>query len=378
VRICTTHAGSLPRPPDLVPMVTAHEAGDTVPGIEAAVGRAVAECVAAQAAAGIDIINDGEQGRRTYASYALERLRGFEPAEPLVPRHQLDSDDFPDFAELVARLDPSLAAVPQLPACTGPISVRDPGAVHRDIERLATAAKRASVGTGRIFMTAVSPGTFAVFVENHFYPSREEYLGALAEALAPEYQAITDAGFTLQVDCPDMAMRFCQSTEEEIRREVAESVAAVNAATAGILPDRMRLHVCWGNMEKPHVHDVPLASVIDLIVQARPAGISLEAANPRHGHEWKVFEQFALPDDKYVLPGVIDTTTNFVEHPELVAQRIGNYARIVGPDRVIATTDCGFGSHAGAARVARSVAWAKLRAMVEGAELASRAWSDGH
>jgi 5-methyltetrahydropteroyltriglutamate--homocysteine methyltransferase len=216
----------------------------------------------------------------------------------------------------------------------------------------------------------------ALFFENHYYPSREEFLHAIVEAMREEYRAIIDAGLTLQLDCPDLAMSyntiFADLSREEFRNEASLAVEALNSAVAGFPPEQMRLHVCWGNFESPHTHDIALAEVIDIILRARPAGISLEAANPRHGHEWRVFEDVRLPDDKYLIAGVLDTTTNFVEHPELVAQRLRNYADLVGEERVMAGTDCGFSTFIGYNRVAPSVVWAKMAAMAEGARLASR------
>jgi 5-methyltetrahydropteroyltriglutamate--homocysteine methyltransferase len=226
----------------------------------------------------------------------------------------------------------------------------------------------------QLFMTAASPGVIALFFEDRFYGDRELYLGALAEAMRPEYEAIVDAGVMLQLDCPDLAAGrhtvFAGLSLEEFRRDIALNVAALNHATRGIPPERMRLHLCWGNYEGPHTHDVPLADIIDVVLDAAPLGLSIEASNPRHGHEWAVFAERSLPEGKYLIPGVIDSTTNFVEHPVLVAQRIERFASVVGAERVVAGTDCGFGTFVGLAQVTPTVAWAKLRTLVEGADLA--------
>ena len=371
--IRTTHTGSLPRPSDLVGMLTAHDRGEQVPELEARVRTAVADVVRRQSETGIDLLNDGEMGKIGYTTYVKERLTGFDGESQWATRRRPELEDHPDFRDRwAARLDRNAIAAP---ACTGDVRLADPGAVLRDIARLHSAADAAGVPHERLFMSAASPGVICHFFANQHYPTREAFLTALAEAMRSEYEAIAGAGITLQVDCPDLAMSrhsvFADLTLEEFRREAALSVEALNHAVARIPPERMRLHVCWGNYEGPHDHDVPLRDIADVVLRARPAGISVEACNPRHGHEWRVWEDVALPDGRYLVPGVIDSTNNYVEHPELVAERLLNYARIVGADRVIGGSDCGFGTFATTATVVPSVTWAKLRSLVDGARLAS-------
>jgi 5-methyltetrahydropteroyltriglutamate--homocysteine methyltransferase len=371
-KIKTTHTGSLPRPPDLEALLDEHERGGEAVALADRAQAAVAEVVRAQLEIGLDVVNDGEQTKSGYSTYVKDRLTGFEgPPGPPTPRPE--NDAYPGFPEISARLMPRTLA-PQ-PTCNGPIALKDKDAVGRDIEALRAAAQASGIGTDRLFMSAASPGVIAHFFTNNYYPDRAGYLEAIVEAMRDEYRAIVDAGVLLQLDCPDFAMSrnsvFFGMDREEFRRVVAQAVEALNAAVADLPPDRMRLHVCWGNYEGPHTSDVPLADIIDLLVRARPTGISVEACNPRHGHEWEVFESFELPSDRYLMPGVVDTTTNFVEHPELVAHRLRQYVRLLGAERVVAGTDCGFATFVGRSRVAGSVAWAKLRSMVEGARLAS-------
>lgn len=370
--IKTTHTGSLPRPADMTAVLIEKQEGRPSPGFDELADRSVGDIVAMQIAVGLDIINDGEQSKTGYSTYVQDRLNGFE-GEPVIRPRANDLLDHADFAELAVRLRgrPS----PPLPPCSGPISLRDEDAVHTDIARLISAAKANGLGTDRLFMSAASPGLIAMFFGNRFYATREEFLGAIAAAMRPEYEAIVQAGITLQLDCPDFAMShnsvFQDLTVEEFRREVALSIAALNSAVEGIAPDKMRLHVCWGNYESPHTTDVPLADLVDVIVTARPAGISVEGANPRHEHEWELFESFSLPDDKYLIPGVLDSKSNYVEHPQLIAQRLKRYVNLLGEERVVAGTDCGFDTFIGRDRVAPSVVRAKLRAAREGADLAS-------
>ena len=369
--ILTTHTGSLPRPADLAAMVVERDEGGTPAGLEQRVTAAVAEAVRLQAEIGLDIVNDGEQSKVGYSTYIKDRLTGF-AGEPggLSPLAELA--DFPDDAERMGLVLSGLQV--RTPACTGPVRRRDDEAVGRDLENLRAAASAAGADMGQLFMTAASPGVIALFFEDRFYGDREQYLGALAEAMRPEYEAIVDAGVTLQLDCPDLAAGrhtvFAGLSLEEFRRDIALNVEALNHATRGISPERMRLHLCWGNYEGPHTHDVPLADIIDVVLDATPLGLSIEASNPRHGHEWTVFAGRPLPEGKYLIPGVIDSTSNFVEHPELVAQRLERFASVVGAERVVAGTDCGFGTFVGRPQVTPTVAWAKLRALVEGAGLA--------
>jgi 5-methyltetrahydropteroyltriglutamate--homocysteine methyltransferase len=368
--ILTTHTGSLPRSPALQELLRLREEGRPLDraAFAAGVRTAVADVVQQQIAIGLDVINDGEQERSQYASYVKERLSGFEGERLIRARPRLGDADFPDYVAT----HQSSTSLPQ-PACTGPIAWKDLEAVQRDIDTL-----KAAVGTQQVeevFMTAASPGVIANFLPNVYYRTEEAYLYALAEAMKQEYQAIVQAGFLLQVDCPDLAMtrvtQFADLTVHEFKDVVALHIDVLNAALEGLPPERMRLHLCWGNYEGPHHYDVPLKEIIHLVFKARPEGISFEGANPRHAHEWKVWREVKLPDDKVIIPGVLDSTTNFIEHPELVAERIVRYAEVVGRERVIAGTDCGFGTSAWGRKVDAKIAWAKLQSLVEGARLAS-------
>jgi 5-methyltetrahydropteroyltriglutamate--homocysteine methyltransferase len=372
--IRTTHTGSLPRPHDLVDLIVRRDEGDEVAGFEGRVAAAVDEVVRRQAETALEIISDGEQGKTGYSTYVRERLTGFEGESPpfgVLP----ELEQYPDYAARMAAL--SGAVHVRTPACTGPVAPRDPGAVERDIENMLHAASAAGVDRERLFMTAASPGVIAFFFEDRYYGERGQYLAALADAMRPEYEAIAESGITLQLDCPDLAMArhtiFADRDLDEFRREITLNVEALNDAVRDIAPERMRMHVCWGNYEGPHTGDVALRDVYDIVLRARPAGISLESSNPRHAHEWTVFEELGLPDDRYLIPGVIDTTTNFVEHPELVAQRLRRFTSLLGAERVVAGTDCGFGTFVGLEQVVPTVVWAKLAALVAGARLASSA-----
>ncbi|MGH7918959.1 MAG: cobalamin-independent methionine synthase II family protein [Candidatus Dormibacteraceae bacterium] len=373
-RIPTTHTGSLPRPADLDAMLVEESAGRSVPGIDERAHAAVLEVVRLQEEAGVDLLNDGEQGKTGYATYVKQRLSGFDgEADAYSPRRP-ELEEHPDYAARWNQFRTNTAL--RAPACTSDIRVRDHEAVKRDIATLKEAAAAANVAEDRLFMSAASPGVIAHFFPDQHYGSRDAYLAAIADAMREEYRAIADAGILLQLDCPDLAMsrgnRFADLTLEQFRREVRRNVEALNHALDGIPADRLRMHLCWGNYEGPHTHDVELRDILDLVLEARPAGISLEASNPRHGHEWKVFEAVVLPAGRYLLPGVVDTTTNFVEHPDLIAQRLLNYASVVGRERVVAGTDCGFGTFAGMGSVVPTVVWAKLRSQAEGARRASR------
>ena len=372
-RILTTHTGSLPRSPELQELLRLREDQQSfdAASFHASVRDAVGDILDRQQNAGIDVVNDGEQSRSQYATYVKERLTGFEGERMVRSRPRLDDADFPEYAATQTHM--SSRNMPQ-PACTGPIAWKDWPAVERDIANLR------EVSAGRpveeVFMTAASPGVIANFLPNEFYATEEEYLYALAEVMKDEYNAIADAGLILQLDCPDLAMtrvsQFSHLSVDEFKKIVEMHVAVINYASQGIDPERMRLHVCWGNTEGPHHHDVPLREIVHTILQARPLGLSIEGANPRHGHEWQVWEEVKLPDGKVLIPGVLDTTTNFIEHPELIAQRIRNYANAVGRENVIAGSDCGFGTSAWGRKVEASIAWAKLAAMAEGAQLATR------
>jgi 5-methyltetrahydropteroyltriglutamate--homocysteine methyltransferase len=373
MRILTTHIGSLPRPADLITLLKQHDAGGGAAELHSRAQSAVTDIVKAQVAAGIDIVNDGEQGRTDYSTYIKDRLTGFEGEHA----DQVMGADMKEFPEFAAR---RRGSVFKRPTCSGPIKWKDFGAVERDIQALAKAARAA--GADNVFMTSVSPGQAARFLLNRHYPTDEAYIGALADVLKREYAGIVGAGFTLQLDCPDLASgrnnQFQHLTLKEFQKVAAMHVEALNHAVAGLPPERMRLHICWGNYEGPHHRDVALRDLIGILLKARPAGLSVEAANPRHAHEWSVFEDVKLPEGKTIIPGVLDTTTNFIEHPELVARRIVQYARVVGRDRVIAGVDCGFATFADTPTIDPKIAWAKLGAMVEGARLASRAlWKAG-
>jgi len=371
-RFLTTHTGSLPRPDDLIRMMFAKEEGVPVDAAALAtrVRSAVAEVVGQQAQAGIDVLNDGELSKPSYATYIKDRLDGFGGTSQ--PLQYQDLVDFPGMARRVFG-DPGRARR-KTPACTGPISVRDARAAQVDADNLRAGLGQATATEA--FLSAASPGVVSLFFRNDHYPNHAAYLFAIAEAMKHEYETVAKAGFVLQVDCPDLAMgrhiQFAALPLEEFRRMARLHIEALNHALANVPADQARLHLCWGNYEGPHHYDVPLADIIDVVFTARPNAISFEAANPRHGHEWRLFERVKLPADKMIIPGVIDSTTNFIEHPELVAERIGRYARLVGRENVIAGTDCGFGTWVGQAAVDPDIVWAKLASMAAGARLASR------
>ena len=371
-RILTTHTGSLPRPADLVRMMFAREEGVPVDGaaLAARIRTAVAEVVRKQTEAGITVVNDGELSKPSYATYVKDRLNGFGGTS-----HPLQYRDLVDFPEMAKRVfgDPGRSRR-KTPACTGPISVRDPAAAQVDVDNLKAAVRSAEVQD--VFMSAASPGVVSLFFRDDHYGSHEKYLFAIADAMRHEYETVARAGFILQLDCPDLAMgrhiQFADLSVEEFRKMARLHLAALDHAVASIPPEQLRLHLCWGNYEGPHHYDVPLAEILELVLAARPQGVSFEAANPRHAHEWRVFERVKLPAGKLIIPGVLDSTTNFIEHPELVAERIGRYARLVGRENVIAGTDCGFGTWVGQAAVDPDIAWAKLASLAEGARLASK------
>ena len=371
-RFLTTHTGSLPRPDDLVRMMYAKEEGIPVEraAIAARVRTAVAEVVGKQVAAGIDIVNDGEMSKPSYATYVKDRLAGFGGTGNTFVYQDLA--DFPNLAKRVFG-DPGRSRR-KTPACNGEINVRDAAAAAADVDNLK--AVLAATGRSDAFMSAASPGVVSLFFRNEHYPSQEAYLAAIADAMRHEYEAVARAGFVLQIDCPDLAMgrhiQYADLSLAEFRKRAALHIEALNHATAGIPPEQLRMHLCWGNYEGPHHCDVPLADIIDVVLTARPSAISFEAANPRHGHEWTVFERVKLPDGKVLIPGVIESKSNFIEHPELIAQRIARYARLVGRENVIAGSDCGYGTWVGQAAVDPDVVWAKFSAMAEGARLASR------
>jgi 5-methyltetrahydropteroyltriglutamate--homocysteine methyltransferase len=384
-RILTTHTGSLPRPASLT---------DRFDGAE--VLAAVEETVRRQRAAGIDIVNDGEVSKPSYATYVTERLTGFE-GEPAARKWRGRAvEDFPEYYE---RLRAQHGEGVATPPCTGPVAYTGRASLEADIANLKaatgftagagagvsgadTGASGATATGDDLFMSAASPGIIALYMpDNQYYASTEEYIFALADAMKEEYDAIVAAGLILQLDCPDLPAADGSLDDApaadvaEFRKQVGMRLAAVDHATRDIPPDRMRMHLCWGNGEGPHHTDVPLDRFIDLVLAARPGAVSFEGANPRHEHEWAVFEDVKLPDGKVIIPGVLDSTTNFIEHPELVAQRLVRYAGVVGKASVIAGTDCGFATIAGLHTVDPRITWAKLAAMAEGARLASdRLW----
>jgi len=371
-RILTTHVGSLPRPQEVVDVLFAQDRDETLDAaqFDATVRRAVAEVVRLQVESGVDVVSDGEMGKISYSTYIRHRLTGFEGDSPR-PTPQ-DLDDFPDYRDRLVKGGPS--ATYRRPVCRGPVGVKPLEPVRQDISRLKEAVQGA--GVTEAFLNAVSPGTIAVFQPNEYYPSHEAYMEALAEAMRPEYEEIVASGLLLQVDCPDLAMgrhsRFKHLDEAQFLRHAEIQVEALNLALANVPADRVRMHVCWGNYEGPHIHDIPLAKVLPILLKARPMAYLIEGPNPRHEHEWEIWETYELPDGKVLVPGVIDTSCNFVEHPELVAQRLCRYADIVGRERVIAGTDCGFGTFAGFGPVHPSICWMKLKALAEGAQIASR------
>jgi len=371
-RFLTTHTGSLPRPDDLIRMMYAKEEGVPVDpaALAVRVRSAVAEIVKKQADAGIDLVNDGELSKPSYATYVKDRLAGFGGTGNTFVYQDLD--DFPKLRQKVFG-DPGRSRR-KTPACNAPISVRDPQAAIADVDNLKTAM--GAVRTTGGFMSAASPGVVAVFFRNDHYPSEEAYLYAIADAMRQEYEAVASAGLVLQIDCPDLAMgkhiKYHDADLKTFRKAAALNIEAMNHAVANIPAEQLRMHVCWGNYEGPHHYDVPLADVIDLVFKAKPSAISFEAANPRHAHEWTLFETVKLPDGKVLIPGVIESKANFIEHPELIAQRIGRYAKLVGRESVMAGSDCGYGTWVGQAAVDPDVVWAKMAALAEGARIASK------
>jgi len=371
-RFLTTHTGSLPRPEELVRSMYAKEEGVPVERatLAAQVRAAVAAVVKQQVAAGIDLVNDGEMSKPSYATYVKDRLNGFGGAGNTFVYQDLV--DFPNLAKRVFG-DPGRARR-KTPACNAPISVRDAAAARVDVDNLKAAL--GEVKASGAFMSAASPGVVSLFFRNDHYKDHETYLYAIAEAMRDEYETVAKAGIVLQIDCPDLGMgrhiQYADLSLEEFRKRARLHVEALNHALRNIPPEQLRMHLCWGNYEGPHHCDVPLADIIDIVFLARPAAISFEAANPRHAHEWALFERMKLPAGKLLIPGVIESKSNFVEHPELIAQRIGRYAKLVGRENVIAGSDCGYGTWVGQAAVDADVVWAKMAAMAEGAALASR------
>jgi 5-methyltetrahydropteroyltriglutamate--homocysteine methyltransferase len=387
-RILTTHVGSLPRPPELLAILEARETGREFDqaAFDERLAASVDEVVKKQVAAGIDVVCDGELGKISYTFYVRHRLsgitvlRGGDNDQPPQTAAHRDLLDHPDYAQRLAqaRGGTSWFSREAVPCCTGPVAYRNRLPLETDLKNLTAAC--AAARPVEAFLNAASPGVLTKFVPDRYYQDEDAYVDALANALREEYEAITRAGFILQIDAPDLGSarhnQYQHLSDEEFLRIAERNIAALNAATANIPPDAMRMHLCWGNYEGPHTHDIPLAKILDVAMKARPAGLSFEAANPRHAHEWEDLRGAKIPDDKILIPGVIDSTTNFVEHPRLIAQRICHYADIVGRERVIAGTDCGFATFAFVNNaVAPSVVWAKFAALAEGARIAtSRLW----
>lgn len=371
-RILTTHVGSMPRPQYVVDQLFAQDKGEDYDPdqFDEVMTRAVKEVAEKQHAAGVDIISDGEMSKISYATYIRHRLTGFEIDE--VPRATpKDLDDFPAFKQRLAEQ----GGTPKYhrPVVRGEIKIKDLAPLEKDIANLKAAAEAA--GATEAFMNAASPGVIAVFQPNEYYQNDEDYLQALAEVMKIEYEKITEAGLILQIDSPDLAMgrhiRFRDDDLTTFRKAAQRQVEALNYALQNVPSDRVRMHLCWGNYEGPHTHDVELDEIIDIVLSAKPQAFQFEGANPRHSHEWETWSNANISDDKILIPGVLDTTTNFVEHPDLVSQRIQRYADIVGKERVIAGTDCGFGTFAGFGAVHPDIAYAKLESLAEGARRAS-------
>ena len=374
-RILTTHVGSLPRPADVSDMLLAKE-NETLAdqgAFDACMVDAVAAVVRRQVDAGVDIVSDGEMSKIGYSTYVTERLHGFAgDSERKMPQ---DLEMFPAFVQRVAAMGeaPQVRRAP----CVGEISIKDEAPLRKDLANMAAALDGAGAAEG--FMNAASPGVIAFFQPNEYYPSEDAYLDVLAEAMKPEYEAIHAAGLVIQLDCPDLAMTrhslHKNKSDAEFVAQCERNIEALNAALENVPAEGARLHLCWGNYEGPHVCDIELDAIYDTVMKAKPQAISFEAANPRHAHEWAVFAERGLPEDKVLIPGVIDSVSNFVEHPALVAERICRLADIVGRERVLAGADCGFGTFAGFGRVDSEIVYAKLGALAEGAALASdRLW----
>jgi len=377
-RILTTHTGSLPRPGPLVDIMFAKEEGKPVDAtvLRQRVQESVREVVQHQRSVGIDVVSDGEMSKPSYATYVTERLSGF-GGESRKPKLS-DILEFPNVASAYFN-DPGVQRLNQnRPSCNGPVAAQGMADAKADIAHFREALADAPADE-EAFLTAASPGLVSMFLGNGYYKTEEEFLWAVAEAMKPEYEAIVRAGFVLQLDCPDLAMtrhrEFADRPIEDFREYVRLHIEVLNAATANIPPEQLRVHLCWGNYPGPHHHDVPLEQIIDLILQARASGLVFEAANSRHEHEWTVFERVKVPEGKVLIPGVIESMSNRIEHPELVAQRLVRLANIVGRENVIGGSDCGFGTFVGVALVEPEIAWAKLRSLVEGARMASdRLW----
>ncbi len=371
-KVLTTHTGSLPRTQEVVDFIFARENGEAYDqgAFDAAMTAAVSETVKKQVDAGIDIVSDGETSKISYATYVKDRYTGFDGDSPR--NAPADLKQFPSFLKRLA--DDGGTPKYARPMCVDEVKSKGQGELEKDIANLKAAM--AEHGAKRGFMNAASPGVISLFLQNDYYKTREAYLAALADAMKAEYETIVSSGLDLQLDCPDLAlsrhMLFNDLSDDEFLKIAASHVEALNHALADVPEDKVRVHICWGNYEGPHVCDIPMAKMFDTLMSTKSRYVLFETSNPRHGHEWTVFRDRAgdIPDGKVLVPGVVDTTTNFVEHPELVAQRIGRFVEIVGADRVIAGSDCGFGTFAGFGAVDPEIAYAKLGALAEGAALA--------
>jgi 5-methyltetrahydropteroyltriglutamate--homocysteine methyltransferase len=371
-RILTTHVGSLPRTQAVTDVLFARERNEVSDTQTAAavIANAVAEVVRRQVAVGIDVVSDGEMSKISYATYIAERLAGFGGDTPREP-----GQDLVEFPGLLKKLaDRGSTAKYRRPRCIGEIRVKNLAPLQEDLKNLRTAT--AAAAPTEAFMNAASPGVVALFQPNDFYPSQDDYLTALSEALRVEYEAIVNAGIILQIDAPDLAMgrhtMYRERSLEEFEVLAARHIEVLNHALRNVPADRVRMHVCWGNYEGPHHHDVPMERLLPVVLKAKPQGLLFEAANPRHAHEWTVFRDLKIPDDKILIPGLLATTTNYIEHPLLVAERIERFAQIVGRERVLAGSDCGFGTFAGFGPVEPDIAYLKLQSLAQGATLASR------
>jgi len=370
-KVLTTHVGSLPRSQEVVDFIFAREHGNAydAEAFDAAMTSAVSETVRKQGDAGVDIVSDGETSKISYATYVKDRYTGFDGDSPR--NAPADLKQFPSFLKRLA----DDGGTPQYarPMCVGAVKPKGQGELEKDIANLKAAM--AEHGVARGFMNAASPGVISLFLQNDYYKSREAYLAALADAMKAEYETIVASGLDLQLDCPDLAlsrhMLFNDLSDDEFLKIAASHVEALNHALSDVPAEKVRVHICWGNYEGPHVCDIPMSKMFDTLMSTKSQYVLFETSNPRHGHEWAVFRDRAkdIPENKVLVPGVVDTTTNFVEHPRLVAERIGRFADIVGADRVIAGSDCGFGTFAGFGAVDPEIAYAKLGALAEGASL---------
>ena len=370
-RILTTHTGSLPRTLKVVELLLAE---DKHPGarsaeLRQAVREAVEHVVAKQVECGLDIINDGEQGRTDYTVHVMQRLTGYDG--PSAPPMGTGDEEFPELAQLLKQF---ASPFQHRPACNGPVDWKDWPAAQADIDLAKQVLKAAAAED--VFMTSPSPGQIARYLKNRYYRNDEDYIFALADVMRREYKAIVDAGLILQLDCPDLAMLrhmvYLDLPLEDYRKIIAVNISALNHAVRDLPPDRMRMHVCWGSTMAPHHTDVELKEIIDIVLSGRPHAVSFPAANARHEHEWKIWRDVKLPLGKKIIPGVIDSTSNIVEHPEVVADRILNFASVVGRENVVAGVDCGFGTFAGRVQVDTKIVWLKLQSLTEGARRASK------